>query len=119
MDVNSDGAMPMIALRPGEHSERVGVRSLAVDRPTPGVLTPMQSRIVVSRRTPDSFSERMRLEERGVVKSTLKVWRDDKLVLQIPLQAVESVAKGNISQRAIDAVSEMVIALFRAGAERL
>ena len=50
---------------------------------------------------------------------TLKVWRDDKLVLQIPLKAAESVAKGNISQRAIDAVSEMVIALFRAGAERL
>jgi serine-type D-Ala-D-Ala carboxypeptidase (penicillin-binding protein 5/6) len=49
----------------------------------------------------------------------LKVWRDDKLVLQIPLTAAESVAKGNISQRAFDAVSEMVIALFRAGAERL
>lgn len=49
----------------------------------------------------------------------LKVWRDDKLVLQVSLKAAESVPKGNISQRAIDAVSEMVIALFRAGAERL
>ncbi len=49
----------------------------------------------------------------------LKVWRDDKLVLQVPLKAAESVGKGNISQRAIDAVGEMVIALFRAGAERL
>jgi len=49
----------------------------------------------------------------------LKVWRDDKLVLQVPLKATESVAKGNISQRAIDAVTELVIALFRAGAERL
>jgi D-alanyl-D-alanine carboxypeptidase (penicillin-binding protein 5/6) len=49
----------------------------------------------------------------------LKVWRDDKLVLQVPLKAAESVAKGNLSQRAIDAVTEMVIALFRAGAERL
>jgi D-alanyl-D-alanine carboxypeptidase (penicillin-binding protein 5/6) len=49
----------------------------------------------------------------------LKVWRDDKLVLQVPLKAAESVAKGNMPQRALDAVSEMVIVLFRAGAERL
>ena len=49
----------------------------------------------------------------------LKVWRDDKLVLQVPLKAAESVAKGNMPQRAMDAVTEMVIALFRAGAERL
>jgi D-alanyl-D-alanine carboxypeptidase (penicillin-binding protein 5/6) len=49
----------------------------------------------------------------------LKVWRDDKLVLQAPLEAAESVGQGNISGRAFDAVTEMVIALFRAGAERL
>ena len=30
-----------------------------------------------------------------------------------------SVGKGNLPQRAFDAVTEMVIALFRAGAERL
>jgi hypothetical protein len=41
------------------------------------------------------------------------------LVLQVPLKAAESVGKGNISQRAFDAVTEMVIALFRAGAQRL
>jgi len=49
----------------------------------------------------------------------LKVWRDDKLVLQVPLKAAESVGKGNMPGRALDAVTEMVIALFRAGAERL
>ena len=49
----------------------------------------------------------------------LKVWRDDKLVLQVPLKAAESVERGNIPGRALDAVTEMVIALFRAGAERL
>jgi D-alanyl-D-alanine carboxypeptidase (penicillin-binding protein 5/6) len=49
----------------------------------------------------------------------LKVWRDDKLVLQVPLKASESVPKGNMSQRAIDGVAELVIGLFRAGAERL
>jgi D-alanyl-D-alanine carboxypeptidase (penicillin-binding protein 5/6) len=49
----------------------------------------------------------------------LKVWRDDKLVLQVPLKAAESVGKGNMPGRAFDAVTEMMIALFRAGAERL
>ena len=49
----------------------------------------------------------------------LKVWRDDKLVLQVPLKAAESVERGNMPGRALDAVTEMVIALFRAGAERL
>ncbi|MGH6726183.1 MAG: D-alanyl-D-alanine carboxypeptidase family protein [Pseudolabrys sp.] len=49
----------------------------------------------------------------------LKVWRDDRLVLQMPLKAATSVGRGNISQRAFDAVTETVIALFRAGAERL
>jgi D-alanyl-D-alanine carboxypeptidase (penicillin-binding protein 5/6) len=49
----------------------------------------------------------------------LKVWRDDKLILQAPLKAAESVGKGNMPGRALDAVTEMVIALFRAGAERL
>ncbi len=49
----------------------------------------------------------------------LKVWRDDRLVLQTPLKAAASVDKGNMTGRALDAVTEMVIALFRAGAERL
>lgn len=49
----------------------------------------------------------------------LKVWRDDRLVLQTPLKAAASVDRGNMTGRALDAVTEMVIALFRAGAERL
>jgi D-alanyl-D-alanine carboxypeptidase (penicillin-binding protein 5/6) len=49
----------------------------------------------------------------------LKVWRNDNLVLTMPLKASESIGKGSLSQRAFDAVTEMVIALFRAGAERL
>jgi serine-type D-Ala-D-Ala carboxypeptidase (penicillin-binding protein 5/6) len=49
----------------------------------------------------------------------LKVWRDDKLVLQTPLKAAGNIGRGNMSERALDAVSEMVINLFRAGAERL
>jgi len=50
---------------------------------------------------------------------TLKVWRNDNVILTMPLKAAESVPKGTLSQRAFDAVTEMVIALFRAGAERL
>ncbi len=55
----------------------------------------------------------------GQTIGLLKVWRDDKLVLQEPLKAAESVGTGNMPGRALDAVTEMVIALFRAGAERL
>ena len=49
----------------------------------------------------------------------LKVWRNDNLILTMPLKAAESIGKGNMPQRAFDAVTEMIIALFRAGAERL
>lgn len=49
----------------------------------------------------------------------LKVWRNDSVILEMPLKAAESVDKGNLTQRAFDAVTEMMVALFRAGAERL
>lgn len=55
----------------------------------------------------------------GQAIGNLKVWRNDKLILTQPLKATESVAIGSLSQRAFDAVTEMVIALFRSGAERL
>jgi D-alanyl-D-alanine carboxypeptidase (penicillin-binding protein 5/6) len=50
---------------------------------------------------------------------TLKVWRGDTLALEAPLQAAESVGTGTTTQRAFDAATEMVINLFRAGAQRL
>ncbi|MEI9805370.1 MAG: D-alanyl-D-alanine carboxypeptidase family protein [Pseudolabrys sp.] len=50
---------------------------------------------------------------------TLKVWRDDVVILEMPLRASADVAKGSMSQRAFDAATEMMISLFRAGAERL
>jgi len=49
----------------------------------------------------------------------LKVWRNDNLVLTTPLKTAASVAKGNLPQRAFDAVTEMMIGLFRAGVQRL
>jgi D-alanyl-D-alanine carboxypeptidase (penicillin-binding protein 5/6) len=55
----------------------------------------------------------------GTPIGNLKVWRNDNLILSTPLKASEGVGKGNMPQRAFDAVTEMIIALFRAGAERL
>jgi D-alanyl-D-alanine carboxypeptidase (penicillin-binding protein 5/6) len=57
--------------------------------------------------------------QRGQPIGTLKVWRNDALVLEVPLRAAESVGTGNLSQRAFDAATELVIGLFRAGIQRL
>lgn len=70
------------------------------------------ARIVYTGPVPAPIAEGQRI---GV----LKVWRNDSVILEMPLQAAESVAKGNLSQRAFDAVTEMMVSLFRAGAERL
>lgn len=55
----------------------------------------------------------------GTPIGNLKVWRNDNLILTMPLKAAQNIGKGNMPQRAFDAVTEMIIALFRAGAERL
>ena len=57
--------------------------------------------------------------EQGQRVGVLKVWRNDSVILEMPLKAAESIGRGNLSQRAFDAVSELMIGLFRAGAERL
>ena len=49
----------------------------------------------------------------------LKVWRGDNVVLEAPLHAAASVGVGSLPRRAFNSVTEMVITLFRAGAERL
>lgn len=57
--------------------------------------------------------------EKGKPIGKLKVWRGDNLTLEVPLQAGESVPQGALTQRAFDAATELVINLFRAGAERI
>ena len=57
--------------------------------------------------------------EKGQPIGTLKVWRGDNVVLEVPLQAGEDVGGGSLHQRAFDAASELVIDLFRAGVDRL
>lgn len=55
----------------------------------------------------------------GLPIGALKVWRGEQVVLETPLHAAASVEKGNLPQRALDAVTETIITLFRAGAARL
>jgi D-alanyl-D-alanine carboxypeptidase (penicillin-binding protein 5/6) len=57
--------------------------------------------------------------QRGQKIGMLKVWRNDSLALEVPLQASEDVETGSMPQRAFDAASELVIGLFRAGFQRL
>ena len=56
---------------------------------------------------------------KGTPVGVLKVWRNDNVILQMPLKAAEPVERGGLSKRAFDAVSELMIGLFRAGAQRL
>lgn len=56
---------------------------------------------------------------KGQPIGTLKVWRGEHIVLEVPLEAAEDVPVGSLPQRAFDAASELVISLFRAGVERL
>jgi D-alanyl-D-alanine carboxypeptidase (penicillin-binding protein 5/6) len=55
----------------------------------------------------------------GTPVGVLKVWRNDNVILQMPLTAAEPVERGGLSKRAFDAVSELMIGLFRSGAQRL
>jgi serine-type D-Ala-D-Ala carboxypeptidase (penicillin-binding protein 5/6) len=57
--------------------------------------------------------------EQGQPIGQLRVSRGDNVVLEVPLQAADTVPKGNLAQRAFDAASELVVGLFRAGAERI
>jgi D-alanyl-D-alanine carboxypeptidase (penicillin-binding protein 5/6) len=57
--------------------------------------------------------------KKGQQIGRLKVWRNDAVALEMPLYAGADIGTGNLSQRAFDAATEMVISLFRAGADRL
>jgi len=57
--------------------------------------------------------------QQGQSVGTLKVWRGEFMVLEVPLQAAAGVGTGSMSQRAFDAATELVLGLFRAGLQRL
>jgi len=57
--------------------------------------------------------------QQGQKIGMLKVWRGESVVLEVPLQAAESVDTGSMPQRAFDAATELVLGLSRAGFKRL
>jgi D-alanyl-D-alanine carboxypeptidase (penicillin-binding protein 5/6) len=49
----------------------------------------------------------------------VRVWRGANIAVEAPVYAADSVGTGSIMRRAIDGASELVIGMFRAGAEKL
>lgn len=57
--------------------------------------------------------------ETGQQVGVIKVWRGANIAVEAPVYAAESIATGSTMRRAIDGASELVIGMFRAGAEKL
>jgi D-alanyl-D-alanine carboxypeptidase (penicillin-binding protein 5/6) len=57
--------------------------------------------------------------EPGQQVGVVRVWRGANLAMEAPVYAAESIARGSTMRRAIDGASELVIGMFRAGAEKL
>jgi D-alanyl-D-alanine carboxypeptidase (penicillin-binding protein 5/6) len=57
--------------------------------------------------------------EPGQQVGFVKVWRGANIAVEAPVYAAESVGAGSTVRRAIDGASELVIGMFRAGAEKL
>jgi D-alanyl-D-alanine carboxypeptidase (penicillin-binding protein 5/6) len=49
----------------------------------------------------------------------VKVWRGPNVAVETPVYAAEAIGTGSTLRRAIDGASELVIGMFRAGAEKL
>ncbi|WP_407112165.1 D-alanyl-D-alanine carboxypeptidase family protein [Bradyrhizobium sp. LMG 9283] len=57
--------------------------------------------------------------EAGQQVGVVKVWRSGNIAVETPVYAAEAVGTGSTMRRAIDGASELVIGMFRAGAEKL
>src|SRR5712672_2771751 len=55
--------------------------------------------------------------EAGQPVGVVRVWRGTNVAMEAPVFAAEPVGKGSTMRRAIDGASELVIGMFRAGAE--
>ena len=55
----------------------------------------------------------------GQKVGVVRVWRGANIAVDAPIYAAESVGQGSTMRRAIDGASELVIGMFRAGAEKL
>jgi D-alanyl-D-alanine carboxypeptidase (penicillin-binding protein 5/6) len=57
--------------------------------------------------------------EAGQPVGIVRVWRGANVAVETPVYAAEAVGMGSTVRRAIDGASELVVGLFRAGAEKL
>jgi D-alanyl-D-alanine carboxypeptidase (penicillin-binding protein 5/6) len=57
--------------------------------------------------------------ESGQRVGVVRVWRGTNIAMEAPVFAAEPIAQGSTMRRAIDGASELVIGMFRAGAEKL
>jgi D-alanyl-D-alanine carboxypeptidase (penicillin-binding protein 5/6) len=57
--------------------------------------------------------------ESGQKVGVVRVWRNGNIAVEAPVYAAESIGTGSTVRRAIDGASELVIGMFRAGAEKL
>jgi D-alanyl-D-alanine carboxypeptidase (penicillin-binding protein 5/6) len=55
----------------------------------------------------------------GQKVGVVRVWRGANIAVDAPIYAAEPVGPGSTMRRAIDGASELVIGMFRAGAEKL
>jgi D-alanyl-D-alanine carboxypeptidase (penicillin-binding protein 5/6) len=55
----------------------------------------------------------------GQPVGVVKVWRGANVAVETPVYAAEAVGTGSTVRRALDGASELVIGMFRAGAEKL
>jgi D-alanyl-D-alanine carboxypeptidase (penicillin-binding protein 5/6) len=89
------------------------------------LMAPKEVRLMVPRNTREKIIARVVYNgpvpapvQQGQKVGTLKVWRNDFVALEVPLQAADSVEAGSMPRRAFDAATELVIGLFRAGFQR-
>lgn len=57
--------------------------------------------------------------EAGQQVGVVRVWRSGNIAVETPVYAAETIGTGSTMRRAIDGASELVIGMFRAGAEKL
>ena len=57
--------------------------------------------------------------EAGQKVGVVRVWRGANIAVEAPVYAAEPIGTGSTMRRALDGVSELVIGVFRAGAEKL
>ena len=57
--------------------------------------------------------------QQGQAIGVVRVWRGHNVAMEAPVYAAEAVGTGSTMRRAIDGVSELVIGMFRASAEKL